>query len=176
MRRLLLIGGIILGVLVVTALALPLFINVDSFRPELEKRLSAALNRQVHIGKLAASIFSGGASADNISISDDPAFGKGPFLQASAVKIGVRLKPLIFSRRLEVTSLTVEQPDIVLLRNAAGKWNYSSLGGKAAKTSPQSPSSAPSNLSVETFEIVDGKVRVGQSHGHSVQEHVYQKV
>src|SRR5262245_51000961 len=176
MRRLLLIGGIILGVLVVTALALPLFINVDSFRPELEKRLSAALNRQVHIGKLAASIFSGGASADNISISDDPAFGKGPFLQASAVKIGVRLKPLIFSRRLEVTSLTVEQPDIVLLRNAAGKWNYSSLGGKAPKASSQSPSSAPSNLSVETFEIVDGKVRVGQGHGHSVQEHVYQKV
>ena len=176
MRRLLLIGGIILGVLVVTALALPLFINVDTFRPELEKRLSTSLNRQVHIGKLSASIFSGGASADNISIADDLAFGKGPFLQASAVKVGVRLMPLISSRRLEVTSLTIEQPDIVLLRSPAGKWNYSSLGSTAPKGNSQPPSSTPSNLSVETFEIVDGKVRVGQSHGRSVQEHVYQKV
>src|SRR5262245_63259666 len=107
MKRLLIVAGVVVGVLVVGALLVPVFINVDSFRPELEKRLSAALNRQVHIGKLAASIFSGGASAENISISDDPAFGKGPFPQASAVKIGVRLKPLIFSRRLEVTSLTV---------------------------------------------------------------------
>src|SRR5215471_3326438 len=145
MRRLLLIGGIILGVLVVAAVALPLFINVDTFRPELEKRLSAAVNREVHIGKLSASVFSGGASADNISIADDPAFNKGPFLQASAVKVGVRLLPLIFSRRLEVTSLTVARPEIVLLRSASGKWNYSTLGGGATKRSSP-PSSASGSL------------------------------
>jgi AsmA protein len=174
MRRLLLIGGIILGVLVVAVLAVPLFINVDSFRPELEKRLTAALNREVHVGKLSASVFSGGASADNISIADDPAFSKGPFLQASAVKVGVRLRPLIFSHRLEVTSLTVQGPEIVLLRSAAGKWNYSSLGGAAPKSG--APAAAPANLSVETFEITDGKIRVGQIRGHSVQERVYQNV
>src|SRR5262244_1988733 len=99
MRRLLLIGGIILGVLVVTAVALPLFINVDTFRPELEKRLSAALNRPVHIGKLEVSIFSGGASASDISIADDPAFNRNPFLKAGTVKVGLHLMPLILSRR-----------------------------------------------------------------------------
>jgi AsmA protein len=175
MRRLLLIGGIILGVLVVTTVALPLFINVDAFRPELEKRLSAALNRQVHIGKLEASIFRGGAAANDISIADDPAFNKGPFLQASAVKVGVRLLPLILSRRLEVTSLTVQQPEIVLLRNAAGKWNYSSLGNSAAKSSAP-PSAAVGDLSVETLEIVDGKIRVGQSGRSARRESVYQNV
>src|SRR5215467_1358077 len=181
MRRLLLIGGIILGVLVIAAVALPLFVNVDTFRPDLEKRLTTALNREVHIGKLSASVFSGGASADHISIADDPAFNQGPFLQASAVNVGVRLMPLIFSRRLEVTSLTVEQPDIVLLRSPDGKWNYSSLGGTASKNSslPNSsspPSTAVGALSIATFEIVDGKIRVGQMRGHSVQERVYQNV
>jgi AsmA protein len=176
MRRLLLIGGIVLGVLVLAAVALPFFIDVDHFRPELEKRLSAALNRQVHIGKLEASIFRGGASASDISIADDPAFSKGPFLQASAVTVGVRLRPLIFSRRLEVTSLTVQQPDIVLLRNAAGKWNYSSLGGSAAKSSSPPSSAAVGDLSVETFEIVDGKIRVGQSGRSTRRESVYQNV
>src|SRR5215470_19362796 len=99
MKRLLLVSGIVLGLLIVAALAVPLFINVDAFRPELEQKLSAGLNRPVHIGKLTASILSGGASAENISIADDPAFNKGPFLQASALQVGLRLIPLIFSRK-----------------------------------------------------------------------------
>src|SRR5215471_4122485 len=134
MKRLLIVAGIVVAVLVVAAVAAPLFINVDSFRPELEKRLSAALNRPVQIGKLQASIFRGGAAAENIVIADDPAFSKGEFLKASSLTVGLRLIPLIFSREINVTSITVEKPEIVLLRNAAGKWNYSSLGAQSAKT------------------------------------------
>src|SRR5690242_21446553 len=102
MKRLLVVLGVIFGLLIVAVVAVPLFINVDSFRPSLEKSLSASLNRQVQIGKLSASLFSGGASASKISISDDPAFNKGPFLQAGSLKVGVHLMPLIFSKRLEV--------------------------------------------------------------------------
>ncbi len=116
MKRLLIISGIVIGVLLLVVALVPLFINVDSFRPELEKKLSVALNRTVTIGKLSASIFSGGATASDISIADDPAFNKGPFLRASSVKVGVELMPLIFSKQLKVTSLTVEKPDIALLR------------------------------------------------------------
>src|SRR5215467_7420505 len=138
MKRLLIIAGIVVGVLVVGLLVTPLFIDVDSFRPDLEQKASVALNRKVTIGKLEASIFSGGASAENISIADDPAFNKGPFLQASSLKVGLRLIPLIFSRKFSVTSITVDKPEIVLLRNAAGKWNYSSFGAKS--TQPSAPS------------------------------------
>lgn len=177
MKRLLVILGIVLAVLLVAVLAIPLFLNVDSFRPDLEKSLSAALNRQVHIGKIDASLFSGGASASQISIADDPAFSKGPFLQAASVKIGLQIWPLIFSHRLNVTGITVEKPDIVLLQNAAGKWNYSSLAtsGSTAKTEPAGKSNL--DVSVDKFEIVDGKIRVGRSSGHKAgQEHVYDKV
>ncbi len=141
-----------------------------------QKRLSAALNRQGHVGKLQASILSGGAAAENTSIADDPAFNKGPFLQASSLKVGMRLLPLIFSHEFRVTSITVEKPDIVLLRNSAGKWNYSSLGATHAKTAVATSSSAAPEFSVDKFEIVDGKVRVGQSSGHGARERVYQKV
>src|SRR5438309_11793879 len=118
MKRLLVISGIIVAVLLLIVVLVPLFINVDSFRPDLEKKLSAALNRSVHMGKLEASIFSGGASASDISIADDPAFEKGPFLRASSVKVGLELLPLIFSRQFKVTSLTVRKPEITLLKNA----------------------------------------------------------
>ncbi|MGE5322936.1 MAG: AsmA family protein [Actinomycetota bacterium] len=176
MKRLLTVVAIVVGVVIVLALALPLFVNVDTFRPSLEKSLSASLNRQVKIGKLSASLFSGGASASQISISDDPAFGKGPFLQAGSLKVGLHLMPLIFSRRLEVTGITVERPEIVLLKNAAGKWNYSTLGTSSSTKQAPSQAGAPA-ISVEKFEIVDGKVRVGESSGNKAgHEHVYDNV
>jgi AsmA protein len=191
MKRLLVISGIIVGVLLLVIIAVPLFINVDSFRPELEKKLSAALNRQVHIGKLDASLLSGGASASDISIADDPAFNKGPFLKATSVKVGVELMPLIFSKQLKVTSLTIQKPDITLLKNAAGKWNYSTLGATAQKATPETSKTQPSkpqptpepsgksspDVSVDKFEIAGGTVRVGHSSGHAAgKESVYQNV
>ena len=186
MKRFLIIAGVIVGVIIVVVLLLPLFINVDSFRPEVEQKLTDALGRQVQIGKISASIFSGGAQADNISISDDPAFSKQPFLQASSLQIGLQLMPLIFSRQLKVTSLTIKNPDILLLQNNAGKWNYSSLGNSSstqhtsaqpAKEQAPSSSSNASDLSVGKFEIQNGKIRVAQTNGHSTsKEHDYEKV
>ncbi|HEY1528734.1 MAG TPA: AsmA family protein [Candidatus Angelobacter sp.] len=199
MKRFLVISGIIVGVLLLLVIVVPLFINVDSFRPDLEKKLSAALNRPVHIGKIDASILSGGATASEIAIDDDPAFSKGPFLKASSVKIGVQLMPLIFSKQLKVTSLTIQKPDITLLKNAAGKWNYSTIGGGSQTTTPDASGkaapapagkSAPSgksapepsgkstpDVSVDKFEIADGTVRVGHSSGHAAgKESVYQNV
>lgn len=176
MKRLLTVVAIVVGVVIVVVLALPLFINVDTFRPSLEKSLSSALNRQVKIGKLSASLFSGGASASQISISDDPGFSKGPFLRAGSLKVGVHLMPLIFSKRLEVTGITVERPEIVLLKNAAGKWNYSTLGTSSKTKETPSEAGGPA-ISVEEFQIVDGKVRVGESSGDKAgYEHVYDNV
>ncbi len=179
MKRFLVISGIIVGVLLLVIIAVPLFINVDSFRPDLEKKLSAALNRQVHIGKLDASLLSGGASASDITIADDPAFNKDPFLKAASVKVGVQLMPLIFSKQLKVTSLTIQKPDITLLKNAAGKWNYSTLGATAQtqKPAPEPSGKSTPDISVDKFEIAGGTVRIGHSSGHSAgKESIYQNV
>jgi AsmA protein len=177
MKRLLVISGIVVGVLLLIVIAVPLFINVDSFRPDLEKKISAALNRTVHIGKIDASLLSGGATASDITIEDDPAFNKGPFLKASSVKVGVELMPLIFSKQLKVTSLTVQKPDITLLKNAAGKWNYSTIGAGPQQKGPEPSGKSAPDVSVDKFEIADGTVRVGHSGGHAAgKESVYQNV
>lgn len=73
---------IAVGVLIVILLALPLFINANSFRPTIEEKLSAALGRKVQVGDLSLSIFSGSLTASNLSIADDPAFSTSPFLTA----------------------------------------------------------------------------------------------
>jgi AsmA protein len=122
-KRLLRIAGIAIALVLLIALALPFFINANQFRPVLEERLSAALGREVKIGDLKLSLFSGGASASDVTVADDPAFSKDPFLRAKALAVGVELWPLITSRQLNVTSLTIDQPEISVLQSADGDWN-----------------------------------------------------
>lgn len=163
-KRYLRIGAIVLGVIVLILLVLPLFINVNSFRPRVESEASAALGRQVTVGDLSLSIFSGSVSADNIAVADDPAFSQSPFLTAKSLKIGVELIPLIFSRQLNVTDITLNEPQITLLKSANGKWNFSSIGNASARKQPSTAGSAPSNLSIAKLNIRHGKLSVGTAN------------
>jgi AsmA protein len=171
--------GIVVGVLLLIAIALPFLINVNAFRPRLESALTEALGREVKVGNLSLSILSGSVSAEDLSIADDPAFSKNPFIQAKSLKVGVEVMPLIFSKALHVTDLTLDKPEIALLRDAAGKWNFSSLGNKssaAAKPAPASsePSTTP-DLSVSKLSVNDGSLSVNRANS-SVKPHVYSDV
>ena len=84
----------------------------------LESDLTAALGRPVKVGNLSLSLLSGSVAADDISIADDPAFSQSPFVQAKSLKVGVELIPLIFSKTLNVTDLTLNQPEISLVKSA----------------------------------------------------------
>jgi AsmA protein len=163
---------IVVGVLVVLLFVAPFLIPVNSFRPTIEEKASAALGRKVQVGDLSLSLISGSLSAQNLSIGDDPNFSASPFLTAMSLKVGVELLPLIFSKSLNVTGVTIDSPQVVLLRNAAGRWNYSSFGGSAAKSS-SSPGSS-TDLSISKLELKDGKIIVGSTNSQtrSTYDHV----
>jgi AsmA protein len=193
MKRIMKIVAIVLGILIVIAIALPFLIDANTFRPKLESELTDALARQVKVGNLSLSLLSGSVSADNISIADDPAFSKSPFVQAKSLKVGVEMMPLIFSKTLNVTELTLLQPEISLVKSENGeKWNFSSLGGNntsapkpAASSSPapahsSSSSTSPTssgnaNLSVAKLNVENGRLTVSQM-GSNEKPHVYDKV
>ncbi len=173
------IVGIVVVVLLLIVIALPFLINVNSFRPKLESALTEALGREVKVGNLSLSILSGSVSAEDLSIADDPAFSKDPFIRAKSLKVGVEVLPLIFSKALHVTDITLDKPEIALLRDASGKWNFSSLGNKsepAAKPAPASsaPSSTP-DLSVRKLEVKDGRLSINRANS-SIKPHVYDNV
>src|SRR6266446_8359054 len=129
-KKILIAVGVIFGVLILIALLLPLLVNVDRLRPEVQTQASAALGREVTIGKLELSIFSGGVTAKDIAIADDPAFSEQAFVKAKSLDVGVDLMPLIFSKALHVNTLTLEEPEIHLVKTAGGKWNFSTIGNK----------------------------------------------
>jgi len=179
-KPLIIIGGIVV-VLFLIVLALPLFINANQFKPTLQTQLGSALGRSVGVGDISLSILSGGVTVSDVSIGDDPAFSKSPFLTAKSVSVGVELLPLIFSKKLEVRSLTVKDPEVNLIHTANGTWNYSSLGGNAstAKGATKNPASGESgaagSLSVGKISIENGKIIVSGA-GSSAKPSIYQNV
>jgi AsmA protein len=178
MKRALKIIGIVVAVILLVVIALPFLVNVNSFRPRLESELSAALGRQVKVGNLSLSVLSGSVAAEDLSISDDPDFSKDPFIRAKALKVGVEVMPLIFSKTLHATDITLDKPEIFLLRDSAGKWNFSSLGNKseaAKKPAAAEPPSSTPNLSVSKLDVKDGRLSVNRANS-SIKPHVYDNV
>jgi len=171
-------AGIAAAVLLLLLVALPFLINVNSFRPKIESEASSALGRRVTIGNLSLSILSGSVGSEDIAIADDPAFSQSPFVTAKSLKVGVELMPLIFSKRINVTDITLEAPQIALLKTTRGKWNFSSMGGASAQQAPnsaQSGASAPPNFSIAQVKVKHGRLSVGTA-GSSVKPVVYGNV
>lgn len=168
---------IVAGVLVILLLVAPFLIPVNSFRPIIEEKASAALGRKVQLGDLSLSLISGSLAAQNLSIGDDPKFSSSAFLTAKSLKVGVEIIPLIFSKTVNVTGITIDTPQVTLLHDPAGEWNFSSLGGSAAKSkaahAPR-PSGAPEEISVKKLTLKDGTIIVGSTNSHrrSTYDHV----
>jgi AsmA protein len=172
------------GLIAVVAASLPLFVNANTFRPAIEKQLSAVLGRSVKLGALRLPPFSGSLIAEDVSVADDPDFSAAPFLTAKEVRIGVSLHRLILSHEVHLRSFQIESPQITVIRAANGSWNFSSIGRAAvaptATTSgvagiSKKSAQALADLSVGRLVIEDGRAVVSTlpSHGEpTVYDHV----
>src|SRR5215831_4443902 len=128
MKRLALIAGAVIVLLLVTVLAIPFFIDPNRFRPMLEAKLTQALGREVKLGDLKLSLLSDAVTTSDLSIADNPAYSRQPFVQAKSLAVSIDVWPLITSRQLHVTGLTIDQPSIALIQSSKGDWNFSNLG------------------------------------------------
>jgi AsmA protein len=73
------------------------------------------------VANKSSSPFQGSLIAKDLSVGDDPNFSAAPFLTAKEVRIGVLLRPLIFSHKVNLQSFQIKSPQITLIRAANGK-------------------------------------------------------
>ena len=156
--------AIAIVVVILILFVLPFLIPVNSFRPTIEEKASAALGRKVELGNLSLSIIRGSLGIDNLSISDDPKFNSGPFLTAKSVRVGVELLPLILSKQVNVTEIVIDKPQVMMLKDPSGKWNFSSIGGSAPAEPRGSGSNAAQSLSIKKLELKDGQITLGNTN------------
>jgi len=164
-RPIVIAGAILVAVVTAAALAVSLLVNIDRFRPQLARAMSAALGREVAMRRISLSLFSAGAVVEDLSIGDDPAFSREPFVTAREVRVGIALVPLMTSKHLRIESLRLLEPRVTLRRSAAGSWNFATLGGSSsapasASRSSSSSSSSGLTLSIDRLRIAGGQIVV----------------
>jgi AsmA protein len=154
------IAAVVGGIILLLLIAIPFLLNADNYRPRIQTALSDATGRQVTLGHLSFSLFSGSLTADQLSISDDPAFSQQPFVQAQQIHIGIEVGPLLFDKQIKIRGITIDTPKINLIQNPANVWNYASLGNSSKRANkPETQSSMP-NLSIGVLEVKDGQVTI----------------
>jgi AsmA protein len=175
LKRIAVILGTFVVLLLAAALAIQLLVDVNQFRPALEDKLSRIMRRDVKVADLKLSILSGSVTARDLSIGEDPRFGKTPFVQAEGLKVSIALMPLILSRELNVRGITVEKPNINLVQNTEGVWNFSGLGEGTVSTAAPKAALAPipssradePNFTVANLKVSDGRVTIRRLGGRS---------
>ena len=149
-----------LGAIILIVAAIPLFVNINTFKPIIENQLTTALGRQVKLGELSLSLLSGTVEARNFEVADDPQFSSEPFVTATVLRIGVQMRPLVFHRQILIESLEIEAPQIHLVHAANGAWNFSTLGRNAATQTQALKQPSIPKLTVDSLRIRDGHARV----------------
>jgi hypothetical protein len=131
MRRLLTIAAVLLllAVIVMVALAISLNRIIEYNRDRILVAVATQIGRSVDAAAISVSLSGGlGIRVTEPRVAEDAAFGKEPFLDAASVTARARLWPLLRGE-LEFVAVDLLQPQLRLLRNAAGAWNFETLNG-----------------------------------------------
>jgi len=111
------------------------FLSEERLKTMLIEPVGKKLGREVTIGKIGVSLFSGINIAD-IKIKEA---GSGKdFLTINSFRLNYKILPL-FKKQLVIEELLLDSPVIKITRNTAGVFNYESLGGKQPDIEDDNP-------------------------------------
>src|SRR5690242_6829674 len=140
MRRIVITVCVIVGIIIVLLLALPSILNVNRYRPQIQAELQKKLNRPVTLGELSLRIIPFSIGVNGITIGEAPQFPSSrPFATADKVYASASLLSLLRGAP-KLKDVTLDNPQIELIKNAQGVWNYSTIG-----QSGNPPANAPAN-------------------------------
>jgi AsmA protein len=125
---------------VVALLIVPMFVDVQKYKPEIEKKVSEATGRPFSIGgKLELSLFPwAGLAFSDLHLGNPSGFKEKDFVSVKSFEARVKLLPLL-SRDVQVKRFILEGPRIVLEKSKTGQGNWEDIG----KPSGEVPSKPP---------------------------------
>jgi uncharacterized protein involved in outer membrane biogenesis len=157
MRRFAIVAASVVALLILALLAAPQFINVDHFRPKIQSELETKLKRKVQIGGIRLGVFPPGVRVNDVEIGESPSMpSQQPFAKAKEVYATVAVFSLLRGQP-DLKSVRLEKPQIELIRDASGVWNFSSL---------VSSSDTEHKSSLDSLQIYDGQVSVTDLANH----------
>lgn len=177
MKWILILGGLFTLLLVAAIILIPMFVDVQSYKPEIEKQVTEKTGRPFTLGgDLDLSLFPWvGVSFSDLALGNPEGFDTKNFVKIKSFEARVKLMPLL-SKKIEVKQFVLDGPEIYLTRRADGVANWEGLGqtsedgGAPKKTAPvpekkeEKPAPTSSgeipieSLNVGEFAITNGRV------------------
>ena len=158
------------GVAAVAALLLVLFLfrpGVYRLRNRIAITIGSALGRRVALDSVRLRLLPRpGFDLEGLVIYDDPAFSAEPMIRAQEVSAAIRFRSLLRGR-LEIATLSANEPSINLVRNDEGRWNLASLLERNAQI-PAAPTGKPASGRRPAFPYLEaGHARVNFKIGQT---------
>lgn len=150
-------GGVVV-LLLLALLAMPMLLDINTYRGQITSQLERTLGRSVQLGAMKLRVLpSVKVAVEQVRIGEDPKFAQGDFVTARAVRLQMGLMSLLKGSP-EVSGIELEEPVVVLIRQPDAQWNWSTLKPLQATETPSSQ--PPFDLLVQNgrFTMIDRSV------------------
>ena len=145
------------GIAALAVLVLVLFLfrpGVHPLRNRIARSIGSALGRRVELDSVHLRLLPRpGFDLEGLVIYDDPSFSAEPMIRAQEVSAAIRIRSL-FRGRLEIATLSANEPSINLVRNEQGRWNLASLLERNAQI-PAAPTGKPASERRPAFPYLE---------------------
>jgi AsmA protein len=157
---------ILLAVLVAIPLAAVVAARVlldpEAIRPRLVAAVEAATGRRFTVGDLSLALsLRPTVALTDVALANIEGGSRPQMLTARRVEVQAYLLPLL-SNRIEIARIEVEQPDLLLETDRAGRgnWLFQPAAQPAAPTAPSAPSAPrrPMELSLDTLKVERARI------------------
>jgi len=161
-KWLLIVVGALVALVIVALVVIPMFVDVQEYKPEIEKKVSEMTGRTFTInGDLKLSLFPWvGLAFSDLHLGNPPGFKEKDLLSIESFEAKVRLIPLI-SKHIQVKRFIVEGLRLVLEKNKSGQANWEGLGKPSPETVPETPEEKGEALSIEGLAVGEFALKKG---------------
>jgi AsmA protein len=138
LKWVLIVGGGVVALVIAALLIIPLFVDVEKYKPEIERQVASAVGRPFVIkGPLKLSLFPwAGVAFSDLHLGSPPGYKEQDLLFVKSFDVRMKLLPLL-SRDVQVQRFVIEGPKIGLEKNKAGRGNWEGWGGPPQKDAPK---------------------------------------
>lgn len=126
----------------------------DFVRGQIESQLEGLMHGEVQIGRVSGDMISGIVLEDFAMIGEDGI----ALIDADRIAVSYTLTPF-FDRRIALSRVRLENPDIHLVRYPDGRWNFRTLFKPRPPPPPYAPPGWGTYIDIDRLEFVDGNVR-----------------
>jgi AsmA protein len=145
LKWLLIGGGALLVLLIAAIILIPLMVDVNSYKPQIEAKVQDATGRSFKIGgDIELSVFPWvGLSLSDLQLGSPQGFKEPELLKVGDFEARVKLLPLL-SRQVEIKRVVLQDPQIVLVKNKGGQtnWEFKSAANKTAPAKEEAKDTA----------------------------------